>query len=274
MTPLDGGIGFIGSGNMGEALIGGLIKGGVVSVPSDIVASDIRRDCLVTLRGRYSITTCESNSEVLAKAQTVIFAVKPQNMAEVVTEIASAVTKDHLLITICAGISTRFLERRITGEPRIIRVMPNTPALIGWGISALSKGRFATEGDLKVSELIFQSVGQTVHLEECHLDAVTALSGSGPAYFFHLIECLIEAGIQVGIPPEASALLVKQTAAGASLMCRDSEHSPARLREMVTSPKGTTWAALEVMRHHNFSEVINEAIRAATNRAGELGSDE
>lgn len=284
MGNLFGGIGFIGAGNMAEALVGGLIASGGVARPLEITISDVRPERLIELGNKFSISLCENNRGVLSNCNTIVLSVKPQNVAEVIDDIGPAFTERHLLITICAGISTRFVERRLVGsqalgpltpsQPRVVRVMPNTPALIRQGVAAICGGAFSSEEDLALTEAIFRAVGTTVRLDEEHMNAVTALSGSGPAYFFHLIECLIQAGEKVGLPPKAAADLVLQTAAGACAMAAKREKSPARLREMVTSPKGTTWAALEVMKERDFPAIIDDAIKAATDRAGELGQDD
>ncbi|GAB4311773.1 MAG: pyrroline-5-carboxylate reductase [Candidatus Sumerlaeia bacterium] len=269
---------------MAEALIGGLIEAGVVARPDEIAASDVRPERLRELGQRFGISISQSNAGVLSRCATIVFAVKPQNMPGVLDEVAAAVGDRHLLITICAGVSTRFVERRIVAaqahrvntpcQPRVVRAMPNTPALIRRGAAALCRGAHASDEDLASAEAVFRAVGITVRLDEEHLNAVTALSGSGPAYFFRLMEDLIAAGEREGLPREAAAALVVQTAVGAAAMAAESGQSPAALREMVTSPQGTTWAALEVFKARGFSSIVADAIRAATARAAELGRDE
>lgn len=264
-------IGIIGTGNMGSAILGGIIRSHIAE-PGNVFAFDVDMYKLDALCNEFKINKCASNEEIMLQCTHIILAVKPQNMRQVLTEIAPAVTDKHCMISVAAGIRTAFIEELTGKETRVVRTMPNTPALIGVGATAIAPGAFALPEDLEIAESIFKAVGIVIQIEEEHLNAITALSGSGPAYFFHLIECLIDAGVKVGIPEKVAEQLVKQTALGAARLAIDSPDTPAELRRKVTSPGGTTEAALKVFAKHNFPEMIAEAIQDATDRARELSS--
>jgi pyrroline-5-carboxylate reductase len=250
-------IGFIGAGNMAEALIRGLLDHKVLPA-SSIIAHDIRPERLEQLRQRYGISTGQPEADIL------ILAVKPQQMSEALKGIQSA----GLIISIAAGITTSRIEDELGGRPRVVRVMPNTPALVGAGATALCKGRYATDDDLATAESILGAVGITARVEEKWLDAVTALSGSGPAYVFYVTEAMIAAGIAQGLPAEVARKLAIQTVAGAGKLMAETGEDPGQLRAKVTSPGGTTEAALQAMRE--LPEMFARAIAAATKRGREL----
>jgi pyrroline-5-carboxylate reductase len=254
-------IAFLGAGNMAEALIRGLLDKQVVTA-SSILAHDIRAERLVELRRRYGIRTGPPEADI------VILAVKPQQMSEALSSLRPAASS--LFISIAAGIPTARIERELGGRPRVVRGMPNTPALVGAGAAALCKGRYASEDDLATAESILGAVGITVRVEEPLLDAVTALSGSGPAYVFYVTEAMIAAGIAQGLPAEVARRLAIQTVAGAGRLMAETGEDPGRLREKVTSPGGTTEAALKVFGDRRLAEIFAEAIATATRRGREL----
>lgn len=262
-------IGIIGTGNMGGAIIGGLLNAHI-TVPQNLFAFDVKESQISELLARYKFNKCASNIEVVERAEFIILAVKPQNMREVLTEIKPAVKKHHCFLSIAAGIRTEFIENILGEKTRVVRAMPNTPALIGAGATAIAPGSYAEQIDIELAEKIFSALGIAVQVDEKQLDAVTALSGSGPAYFFYLIESMIKAGIKLGIPDEIAEELVKQTAIGSARLAAESIESPAELRKKVTSPGGTTEAAMEVFLKYKFKDIVIAAIQRATQRAQEL----
>lgn len=265
-------IAFIGAGNMGEALIKGLLQAGQVR-PDLVIATDIRTERLDVIHKMYRIETLTNNEEAATKAQILLLAVKPQVMDEVLTGLRGAVTDDHLLLSVAAGIRTAFIEARFSHPTRVVRIMPNTPALILAGASAITPGRHATEEDLKTTREVFEAVGRVVQVEEKLMDAVTGLSGSGPAYIFVLIEALADAGVQMGLTREVATLLAAQTVFGAARMVLESGEHPAKLKDMVTSPAGTTVAGLHILEQAGFRGLLMEAVEAATRRSMELGEE-
>jgi pyrroline-5-carboxylate reductase len=266
-------IGFIGSGNMAEALIRGIVTAGIYA-PQRVFVSDIRTERLQELAGKYGVVACNTNVQVVERAETVVLSVKPQVMNEALQSIKEVPTVGRLFISIAAGIKVAKIAG-ILGDVPIIRVMPNTPALVGAGASAL----FANEkAGPKLSQVlaIFSAVGQAVVVrEEGLIDAVTAVSGSGPAYFFLLMEAMIDAGVALGLSPDVAKNLVLQTAKGAGLLAVEADRngeSPAVLRRKVTSPHGTTEAALKVFASHDFPKLVSEALTAARDRSRELSA--
>ena len=270
---LQGNIGFIGGGRMGEALIQGLLKSGIVTAER-IVATDPDTDRRQLLADTYKIKVHDSDNsaQVLADCDTVILAVKPQVMQSVLQSFNQNISSSHLLISIAAGIQLSFIDDILAGTGcRIIRVMPNTPALVLEAASAVSKGPRATEKDMATAVSIFNSIGKTVVLDEKYIDAVTGLSGSGPAYVFTFIEALIDAGLKVGLNRSDAETLVMQTVLGSVKLAMNSKEHPAQLRAMVTSPGGTTIAGLHELETAGFNGIIMDAVEAATNRSKELG---
>jgi pyrroline-5-carboxylate reductase len=264
-------IGFIGVGNMAEALIKGVINAGVCK-PKHILINDIRSDRLASLTRQYGVQAI-ANSAVLAnKVDILVLSVKPQNMAEVLEAIKGTVRHSTLIISIAAGIRTAKIAA-VLGDMPIVRVMPNTPALIGEGASALFANARARPMMDKTMR-IFSSVGKTVIVDnEDLIDAVTAVSGSGPAYFFLLMEEMIRAGHELGLPAEIAKILVLQTAKGAAILAAERDkfgESPSELRRKVTSLGGTTEAALRVFAAREFGQIIEQALRAARDRSKEL----
>lgn len=266
-------IGFIGSGNMAEALIRGILTAGVYA-PQNVLVSDVRPERLQDLSDRYGVIPCDTNTQVVERSETVVLSVKPQIMTDALQSIKSAAKSGRLFISIAAGVTVAKIAGAL-GDVPIIRVMPNTPALVGAGASAL----FANEGAgalLARALSIFSAVGKAVVVpEEGLIDAVTAVSGSGPAYFFLLMEAMIDAAVTLGLPPDVAKDLVLQTAKGAGLLAVEADkngEAPAVLRRKVTSPHGTTEAALKVFAAHEFQRLVADAVTAARDRSRELSA--
>ncbi len=262
-------IGFIGAGNMAEALSTGILAKDL-ALPGDIYLSDVKADRLEDLRHRFGMRVARSNLDLVRHCKTVLFAVKPQNVREVLKEIGPAAPVEPLFVTICAGVSTRIFEEMIPGA-RVVRAMPNTPAFIGRGATAIAPGANATREDMESARLLFDAVGVCVEVEEAQLDAVTGLTGSGPAYIYYMIECLIEAGREQGLSDQHSYRMVKQMALGAAMLAFESPKRLEELRQQVTTPGGTTAAGLEELRKGDFAGLIKRCVARATERSRELG---
>jgi pyrroline-5-carboxylate reductase len=262
-------IAIIGGGKMGSIIAQGLIAHKIIP-GKDIIVTDIDAARLNFLRSSLKLKVSQNNEKSVKGADIIILAVKPQNMASTLKEISSAINKSKLVISIAAGITTNFIEKSLTKGVRVLRVMPNTPALIGEGAAAVAKGSCAKKSDIQLAHIIFNAVGISVEVEEALIDAVTGLSGSGPAYFFLIIEALIEAGLKTGLSRALAKQLATQTMLGAARLCIESDKEPAQLREMVTSPNGTTFAGLKVMEEKNIRAIIVSAVEAATKRSKEL----
>lgn len=260
-------IAFIGCGNIGEALLKGLLKRGLFKREA-IIASEIRGSRRNYIKRIYRIAVTSSNNEAARRSDILILAVKPQDIPAVLKELGPAI-KTKLIISIAAGISAGFIRKK-TAARRIIRVMPNTPALIGCGITAISAASGASPADVKVADKIFSCAGEVVHLKERYLDAVTAVSGSGPAYFFLLMEAMIEVAVSCGLSKDIAKRLVEQTAFGAVNLQHKSRTHPSVLRRKVTSKGGTTEAALRVFKKRRFKKLVEKAIKAAARRSKEL----
>lgn len=273
-SPLTGKrVAVIGCGNMASAIVGGLIDRGLAE-PAQITGADKDEARAGALAQRTGIAIAPANTQAVAGAALVLLAVKPQNALDVLAEIGTALAADQLVLSIMAGITTGFLESRIAAPCPVVRAMPNTPALVGCGATALAAGAHAGDEHLTLARTIFDAVGITVELAESDLDAVTGLSGSGPGYVYYFIEAMIQAGMDVGLSPRVSRQLVAQTFLGAArLLVEDAERrTPGELREAVTSPGGTTAAGLDVLRQNDIAAVIRRAVRAATERSRELGN--
>ncbi len=268
MSIMESKVVFIGAGNMAEAIVSGMVAGNFCA-PEKIVLTDVRPDRLRTLEKEYGITTSMDNG-VVQNAEIVVLSVKPQAMGDVLEKIAPVLRKETLVISIAAGIPCAKIEAALEGERRVVRVMPNTPALIGQGAAAIAAGTYADEADLEVAEAILQCVGLTVRVEENELDAVTALSGSGPAYVFYLLEAMLAAAEEMGLKPDAARTLALQTVEGAARLMKDTGESAAALRERVTSKGGTTEAAIHMLNDENVKGAIVKALRAAHDRSVEL----
>lgn len=262
-------IGVIGCGNMGAALLSGLIRRRTVAA-SRVMVADADAEKLRSISRSLRIKTTDCNCEAAGQS-VVLLAVKPQQMEPVLNEIRSSLTHKPLVISIAAGISTAWIEKQAGGKIPVIRVMPNTPALVGKGISAIARGRYASAAHEKLALEIFRSVGETVVVSEKAINAVTAVSGSGPAYFFFLMEQMMVAGKRLGLKPEVARALVLATAEGAAQLALQSSDEPSVLRQRVTSKGGTTEAALKVFEKKKAGQAVQQAIFAATRRARQLG---
>ena len=265
-------IGFVGSGNMAEAIVKGAIHAGLFS-PKSIISSDIQEHRRRLFKDSYGIKTVSDNCELVSSVDIVVLAVKPQNLKAILKEIAQGVDRSKLIISIAAGVPLAKIEEGLNRKSRVVRVMPNTPALIGEGAAALCVGSNATKDDLDITRNIFDVLGKTVVIDEKHMDAVTGLSGSGPAYVFLFIDALIDAGVNIGLDRNTARILSVQTVLGATKMLLETGEHPAVLKDRVTSPGGTTIAGLRVMETGNIRAVILDAIEAATKRSRELARE-
>lgn len=260
---------FIGAGNMAEALVNGIVAAEIIP-SAQIAVADIDADRLKLFAESYGVETHASNSDAAAAADICVLAVKPQVLPEVLADTAPGISAADLVISIAAGITTAQIEAILPAGQRVVRVMPNTPALIGMGISAICSGSRAKEDDLDLSELLMGTVGRTLRIDEADMDAVTALSGSGPAYQFFLLENMIAAGIEMGLAPDTARELACTTAEGAVRLMVESGESARDLRARVTSKGGTTAAAIEVLTSNHADAIIVEALKAARARSCEL----
>lgn len=271
-------IAFIGAGNMASALVQGLIKKG--SDPGHVLASDHNPDKLAELARRCGIQGSADNIDLARRADLLVLAVKPQGLKAVAEEVAPtlrerlAAGRPCLLLSVAAGITLDSLQRWVDAAQPIVRCMPNTPALVGAGASALFANAAAGEEQRKLAEEVMAAVGSVSWLaSEAEMDAVTALSGSGPAYFFLMMEAMQDAGVKLGLDPETARRLSLQTAWGAASLARESEHDVAELRRRVTSPGGTTQAALKQFEEDGFRALVERAMRRAADRSRELARD-
>ena len=263
-------LGFVGGGQMAEALIKGLLSKELLK-PGQITASDLSEDRRNHLKEAFGINITSENKEAITGSEIIILAVKPQVMSTVLEDIGPVVSGNHLVVSIAAGITIHSLEKRLLEGTRVVRVMPNTPSLVQAGAAALCKGTVASLDDLDMVRQIFEAVGKAVIVPEALMDAVTGLSGSGPAYIFTVIEGLIDAGVREGLPRTVAQELVVQTVLGAAFMCQNTGKHPAELTAMVTSPGGTTVAGLHVLERAALRGILLDAVRAATERSRELG---
>ena len=265
---IDKRVGFIGAGNMGEAIIRGLVKSGLIKSKS-IIASDCLQDRLGYLKTTYDIETISNNKKLIQDSDIIILAIKPQITKEVLNEIQSYVSEHKLIISIAAGISLAQIKKILPKKSRIIRCMPNTPALVLKGMSVICQDNKLKE-DVLMAKRLFESVGNVLILDEKCMDIVTAISGSGPAYYFLILDSIADAGVKMGLPKSTALLLAAETMLGsASLLIEFNKH-PAELKDMVTSPAGTTSHGLHVLEEIGLKGAFISAIEAAYNRSCEL----
>ena len=265
-------IGFLGGGNMGEALIRGIVKTGIVP-PAELFVTDVRLDRLEELSRTYGLHTLSDNALLVRRVDVVILAVKPQILKAVLQEIAPA-TPGKLLVSIAAGVSTTEIRRHLPAGTRLIRCMPNTPALVLEGATALARGRDLAPGDLETAQAIFEAVGRVVVLEEEHMDAVTGLSGSGPAYIALVVEALADGGVKVGLDRQTAMTLATQTVLGSARLLLETGAHPGQLKDMVTSPGGTSIAGIHTLEAGGLRRTLIDAVERATLRSRELGRGE
>jgi pyrroline-5-carboxylate reductase len=254
---------------MGEALLRGFLSAGVLT-SDQIIINDVNVERMESLKSSYGVSYAPDSKSAVKQADIVLLAVKPQQMQQVVDGLKNDIKENGVVISIAAGVKTQKLHEYMGRDISIIRVMPNAPALVGEAMSVLSRGEFADDDAMEIALTLFKSVGEAIELPESEIDTVTSVSGSGPAYFFLLVEKLIEAGRRAGLSEEVASMLARQTFTGSALLQKISNKSPGVLREMVTSPGGTTAAALQVFQNREFGSIVQEAVDAAIHRAGEL----
>jgi pyrroline-5-carboxylate reductase len=264
-----GTVAIVGAGVMGETLLSGLIRSGRPT--ADLLVAERRPERVTELTDRYDVKVV-GNPEAAATADTLVLVVKPQDMAAVLEEVGEHLRTGTLVVSLAAGITTDFIQSRLpTGTP-VVRVMPNTPALVDEGMAAISPGSHCDEAHLAEAEALLRSCGKVLRVPENYQDAVTAISGSGPAYIFYVVEAMIEAGVLLGLPRAMSTELVVQTLYGAATMLRETGEHPTVLREQVSSPAGTTMAALRQLDDHKVRAAFLTAMEAARDRSRELAS--
>src|SRR6476620_9853657 len=257
----------LGAGVMGETLLSGLVRAG--RRVDNLLVGEKRAERAQELEDRYGVAVV-GNREAAEKSDTIALVVKPQDMGDVLDEIASVLRPGQLLVSLAAGITTAFIEARVPEGVAVVRVMPNTPALVDEGMAAISPGSHCDDRHLAEAEALMGSTGRVLRVPERQMDAVTAISGSGPAYIFYVVESMIEAGVHLGLPRATATELVVQTVVGSAKMLRETGTHPAVLREQVTSPGGTTAAALRELEDHKVRAAFLAAMEAARNRSAEL----
>jgi len=263
-------IGFIGGGSMASALIRGLLLSATVT-PPQIRASDVKPERLAELERTYNIDTTSDNEALVRWADVIVLAVKPQIVDRVLGAIANGLNEGDLVISVAAGVPLEAIEARLPDRARVIRSMPNTAAIALAGATAIAPGAHATSDDVDVAQALFDAVGRCVVLDESLLDAVTGLSGSGPAYIMLMIEALADGGVKVGLARDTALLLAAQTVYGAAKLQLETGEHPGRLKDMVTSPGGTAIAGLHTLESGGLRKTLIDAVEAATNRSAELG---
>ncbi|MBA2445295.1 MAG: pyrroline-5-carboxylate reductase [Nocardioidaceae bacterium] len=261
----------LGAGVMGETLVSGLIRAG--RAPTELLLAERRTDRAAELRERYGVDVV-TNVAAATKAETLVLVVKPQDMPDLLDEIASVVRPGQLVISLAAGITTELIESRLPEGVAVVRVMPNTPALVDEGMAAISRGTHCDEEHLLEAESLMRATGKVIRVPEKQQDAVTAISGSGPAYLFFVVEAMIEAGVHLGLPRSTATELVVQTMVGSAKMLRETGEHPTVLRERVTSPGGTTAAAVRKLEDHKVRAAFMTALESARDRSRALARGE
>ena len=265
-------IGFIGGGAMCEAMIGGLLHKGLLK-PEQITVNDVASSRLTLLQQQYAVKTTDSATKVAGESEILFLTVKPQVMATVLSNIGKVVPKKTIVVSIAAGIKIATMEKYLLGVP-VIRVMPNTPVAVGEGMSAVARGTHADEKTAQLISEMFAAVGRSVVVEESMMDAVTGLSGSGPAFFFLMLDALSDAGVRVGFSRQNALLLSAQTMLGAAKMVLETGKHPGKLKDMVTSPGGTAITGVHMLETHSIRASLIEAVVAATARSRDMGKDQ
>jgi pyrroline-5-carboxylate reductase len=267
---IDGTLGFIGAGNMSGALIKGLLHSGTVK-PERILASDVSPERLAHVQKLHGIRTTSDNHELVRSCDVVVLAVKPQAIDKVLGQLSKDVEARHLVVSVAAGVPVVAIEGKLPAGTRLVRSMPNTAAIVLAGATAIAAGTHANAADLEIARHIFEAVGRVVVLDEALLDAVTGLSGSGPAYVMLMIEALADGGVKVGLHRDTALLLAAQTVFGSAKLLLETGEHPGRLKDQVTSPGGTAIAGLHTLEAGGLRRTLIDAVEAATKRAGELG---
>ncbi len=263
-------LGFIGAGNMAEALVKGLLHAKLMP-PAKVFVSDVKAERLAHFESAHGVTTTQDNHALVRACDVLVLSVKPQVIDKVLGLIGSDVTTAKLVISVAAGVPVSALEARLPEGTHVVRTMPNTPATVQAGATAIAAGTHATEDDLNVARALFEAVGRVVTLDETLLDAVTGLSGSGPAYVMLMIEALADGGVKVGLHRDTALLLAAQTVYGSAKLLLDTGEHPGRLKDMVTSPGGTAIAGLHTLESGGLRRTLIDAVEVATNRAIALG---
>lgn len=264
-------IAFIGTGNMGEAIVSGLLVSGS-SEPKNIICTDISESKLADIKSKYKVRTTVSNIKAVKEADIVIYAVKPQIMATVLSETAAKLDMSKLVISIAAGVPLAAMETCVNKDLRLIRVMPNIAAFVKESATAIAAGEHATKEDISLAMQIFNSIGKSIFLKENYLmDAITGLSGSGPAYIFLIVDALADAGVKMGLSRQEAIFLSTQTILGAAKLLQETQEHPGQLKDKVTSPGGTAIAGLATLENGGLRTTLINAVEAATNRSKELG---
>jgi pyrroline-5-carboxylate reductase len=266
----NGQVAILGAGVMGETLLSGLLRAG--RRPEELLITERRQDRADELRERYGVDVV-TNIDAASKADTLVLVVKPQDMPELLAEISPAVRTSQTIVSLAAGVTTGFIESRLPAGVAVVRVMPNTPALVNEGMAAISRGAHCDESCLAIAEGLLSATGKVVRVPETQQDAVTAISGSGPAYIFFVAESMIEAGVHMGLPRSTATELVVQTVVGSAKLLRETGEHPTVLRERVTSPGGTTAAAVRELEDHKVRAAFLSAIEAARNRSRALAAE-
>lgn len=269
---MDGTLAIIGTGRIGEALLRGLLRSAWVE-PEQVVCTDATEARCDELRRAHGVHATTDNHDAVTRADVVLIALKPQVLLATIAEAGAAFRPEQTVISVAAGITTASIQDAIPGEVPVVRVMTNTPVQVDEAMSVLSGGTHAADRDLDLAEAILGHVGQVIRMDEGYLDAVTALSGSGPAYLFLLAEAMIDAGILLGLPRDISTQLIVQTMVGSAKMLRDTGRHPVELREMVTSPGGTTISAIRTLESARVRAAFLDAIEAACERSVELAGE-
>jgi pyrroline-5-carboxylate reductase len=259
----------IGAGKLGEALIAGMLDAGIVK-KEKFIATAAHRERVDAIQKRFGIKVTLSNGEAVRKAHLILLCVKPQAVEEVLRQIADDLTPNHVLISVAASVSTRFMESILTKPIPVIRVMPNTPCLIREGMSAVAPGTHATAAQVQAAKHMFDAMGRCLIVDEKHMDAVTALSASGPAFVYTIIESLIEGGVKVGLPRDVATLMAAQMVHGAASMVLQTGEHPAKLKDIVTTPAGCTVDGLLEIEEGGLRVTLIKAVDRATRRAREL----
>ncbi len=263
-------LGFIGGGNMAAALVKGLLHAKVVP-PEGIIVSDVKAERLALLKEQHGIRITQDNHELVKASDVIVLSVKPQVIDKVLGLIGDDVKATQLVISVAAGVPVSAIESRLPDGTHVVRTMPNTPATVQAGATAIAPGTHATEEDLEVARALFSAVGRVVTLDETLLDAVTGLSGSGPAYVMLMIEALADGGVKVGLHRDTALLLAAQTVYGSAKLLLDTGEHPGRLKDMVTSPGGTAIAGLHTLESGGLRRTLIDAVEVATNRSAQLG---
>jgi pyrroline-5-carboxylate reductase len=263
-------LGFIGAGNMAAALVKGLLHAKVVP-PEGIIVSDVKDERLALFREQHGVRTTKDNHELVRDVDVIVLSVKPQVIDKVLAAIGNDVRPTQLVVSLAAGVPVGAMEARLPDGAHVVRTMPNTPATVEAGATAIAAGTHATDDDLEIARRLFAAVGRVVTLDESLLDAVTGLSGSGPAYVMLMIEALADGGVKVGLHRDTALLLAAQTVYGSAKLLLETGEHPGRLKDMVTSPGGTAIAGLHTLESGGLRRTLIDAVEAATNRSATLG---